>query len=147
MLHSNRSRSPYEDGTEPMTVHRGDLGGGAAGLLPLELNRQLQHARIHAGPADPWVGQQGLEPADPPGGDPAVQGVAADPHAFTGRAEVVPVGQRADQPAALTGAKRGVGGLPDEGVAEQRDGLAAVVGRRHGGSLPVSVARLVLEPG
>jgi uncharacterized cupredoxin-like copper-binding protein len=39
MLHSNRSRSPYEDGTKPVTVHAGglvevtlaDMGGGMMG--------------------------------------------------------------------------------------------------------------------
>jgi transposase len=29
MLHSNRSRSPYEDGTKPMTVHKTDVGDAA----------------------------------------------------------------------------------------------------------------------
>jgi hypothetical protein len=114
-----------------------DLRGGAAGLFALERHRQLRHVRVDAGPADPGVGQQRVEPADPPPTDPAVKGVAADPHALTGRAEVVPLGQRADQRAALAGAQRGVGGLADQRIAKQRDGLAAVICWRHGGSLPV----------
>src|SRR6266545_7593626 len=109
----------------------------AAGLLTLERHRQLQRARVDAGPADPGVGQQRAEPPGAPRADPAVKGVAAHAHPLTGRAEVVTLGQRADQRAALAGAQRRVGGLPDEGVAEQRDGLAAVVGGWHGGSLPV----------
>src|SRR6266536_284182 len=115
----------------------GDLRGGAAGLLALERHRQLQRARVDAGPADPGVGQQRAEPPGAPRADPAVKGAAAHAHPLTGRAEVVTLGQRADQRAALAGAQRRVGGLPDEGVAEQRDGLAAVVGGWHGGSLPV----------
>src|SRR5512132_2449808 len=114
-----------------------DLGGGAAGLFALERHRQLQHVQVDAGPADPGVGQQRVEPADPPPTDPTVQGVAADPHPLTGRAEVVTLGQGTDQHAALAGAQRRVGGLPDQRIAKQRDGLAAVICWRHGGSLPV----------
>jgi hypothetical protein len=113
----------------------GDLGGSAAGLLPLERHRQLQHVQVDAGPADPGVGQQRLEPAGAPPTDPTVQGVAADPHPLTGRAEVVTLGQGADQRAAFAGAQRGIGGLPDQRIAKQRDGLAAVICSRHGGSL------------
>jgi hypothetical protein len=66
----------------------GDLGGGAAGLFALERHRQLQHVQVDAGPANPRVGQQRVEPADPPPTDPTVQGVTAHPHPLTGRAEV-----------------------------------------------------------
>ena len=109
----------------------GDLRGGAAGLLPLERHRQLKDAGIDAGPADPGVGQQRLEPAAAPRGDPAVKGVAAHAHPLTRGAEVVTLGQGTDQHAALTGAKRRIGSLPDQRRAKQRDRLAAVVGGRR----------------
>lgn len=80
--------------------HLRDLRGGAAGLLPLERHRQLQQLGLDAGPADPWVGQQRVEPAAAPRGDPAVEGVAADAYALTSGAEVVTLGQGADQRAA-----------------------------------------------
>jgi hypothetical protein len=51
----------------------GDLRGGAAGLLPLERHRQLQRTRVDAGPADPWVGQQRVEPPSAPRRQAAIQ--------------------------------------------------------------------------
>jgi hypothetical protein len=46
------------------------------------------------------------------------------------RAELVVLGQRVDQRAALMRAQRRVGCLPDQGVANQRNRLVAVVGGR-----------------
>jgi len=100
---------------------RADLRGRARGHFPLQRGRQLQHRRGRGRVAVAHRGQQRVEPAAAPGQDPAVERDPGDLEAFTGRAGVLPFRELPDQPAPLPGRQRRVGGLPDQGVAEQPD--------------------------
>ena len=53
--------------------------------------------------------------------DPPSQRRAADPDQPTVRPQMVPVGERTEQPAALRLRQYGIGRIPDERVAEQAD--------------------------
>ena len=98
---------------------RRDLRGRARGDFPLQRSRQLQHRRRCGRVAVAGLRQQRIEPAAAPGQDPPIKGDPRDHQAFTERPGVLPGRELPDQPAALARRHRCVGGLPDQGVAEQ----------------------------
>ena len=66
------------------------------------------------------AGQQGLEPARPPGPDPPVDGLTGDLHAPAAGPGVHPAGDAADHLAPLLGRQPFFQRRPDQPVPEQR---------------------------
>ena len=121
-----RRRPPLSGGD-----HRGHLRRGASRRLVPELHCQVQHRRRRLWLRASSCRHERVEAAGPPAPDPAVEGVAADAHAFTVRPGVVAGGKRAHQRAALGLGQRQVGRFADQRVAEQRHVTVAVI---HGAS-------------
>jgi hypothetical protein len=90
-------------------------------VFPFELNRQLQHRRLGARLHLTFGRDQRVEPAGPPGPDPAIQAGPRDRDRFPERADVHPAGELADQPAAFDPGQGRIGQRPDQGITEQRD--------------------------
>lgn len=80
-----------------------DLGRGALGVFPLERNRGLDDLHRQPGAGLARAGHQRVEPAGPPSPNPAVQGVAGDPHRPAGRVQMLLRGDLAHQPAPSLG--------------------------------------------
>ena len=89
--------------------------------LALERGRQLQHRGGRARLGVPRGGHQRVEPTPAPGQDPPVDRDPRELHALPERAGVLGGSELADQPTTLTGTQFGVGGLTDQGIAEQPD--------------------------
>jgi hypothetical protein len=96
------------------------LRRGALRVLPLERRGHVQNLDRGTCGDLPGRGQQRVEPATAPRGDPPVQALARHPHRCPERAGMLPVGQRANQPATLACRQPKIGGLPHQLVAEQR---------------------------
>ncbi len=73
------------------------------------------------GPTRARFGDQGVEPAAAPVPDPPVDRDPGDPHRLPERALVLPLGERAHQPAPLLRRQLPVGGLADQRIPEQAD--------------------------
>ncbi len=81
---------------DPPHLRRGPLH-----VLPLQRRRHRQHALRGHRLALAVIGQQGLEPARPPGPDPPVNGLTRDLHTPAARPGVHLAGDAADHPAPL----------------------------------------------
>ena len=91
-----------------------DLRRGPLRPLPLQRERQLQHLGRRARRNHPRPGNQRFEPAAAIRADPVIQRAARDPDQPPVRPDMLPLGQRADQPAALSLRQTRVGRVPDQ---------------------------------
>ena len=111
-----RRRPP---GRRPQDPHH--LGGGPAGVLPLQRRGQLEHLRVDPGAGLPDRRGQRVEPAGPVTPDPPIQGVPRIPDLTTERAVMAAAGDAADELAALLRRQPRLQRRADQLIPEQRD--------------------------
>ncbi|HXZ77463.1 MAG TPA: hypothetical protein VEH31_42235, partial [Streptosporangiaceae bacterium] len=145
-LHGAFVRRPARRGPQDL----GDLRARSCWDFPFQGDRELQDFGRGAGRHAPWRGDERVEPATPPGPNPAVDGGSGHPDRVAERADVLGVGDRTDQRTALLGGQRRVGRVPDQHVAEQADlpgpfpGLIVDVVDNH--PVPPSARRKAFAP-
>ena len=113
-LRAARPAPPHLGGQDP--ADREPVRAGFSRLSATEIRSPRPGAAVWPGAG--WA--PGVEPAAPPRPDPAVQGVAGDPHLHRSGRGARPQRPPAP-PAPRTGRQLGIGRLPNKPVAEQPD--------------------------
>jgi hypothetical protein len=104
-----------------------DLRRGPLRPLPLQLERELQHPGRRARHHNPRRRDERVEPAQAIRANPPIQRAARNPNQPAVRPDMLPAGERPDQPAALRLREPLVSRIPNQRIPKQADLPATIL--------------------